>query len=73
MIRMRSLIRFALEHRTYLWVDVIYITETPKAILVTFDGRKAWIPKAWIARIKRNGKISIKVKISEYRWAKKFV
>jgi hypothetical protein len=48
-----------------------------------FDGRKEWMPKAWILRIKRNRKNSshyesavadeaISIKISEYHWAKKF-
>lgn len=72
MIRMWSLIIFVLKPRRYLWVDVDLVRETPKAILIIFDGRKAWIPKAWIARIKRNIDVSIKIKISEYRWAKKF-
>jgi len=43
-----------LNPKTYLWVDVIFVRETPKAILIIFDGRKAWIPKSWIYRIKRN-------------------
>ncbi len=79
MIRMRNLIRFVLEPRTYLWIDVVFIRETPKAILIIFDGRKAWILKAWIVRIKRNkgspakrGE-AISIKISEYHWAKKSV
>ncbi len=83
MIRIRSLIRFMLEPRTYLWVDVVFVRETPKAILIIFDGRKAWIPKAWIYRIKRNkgrrviaspakrGE-AVSIKISDYHWAKKF-
>ncbi len=73
MIRMWSLIKFALEPRTYLWVDVVFIRETPKAILIIFNGRKAWIPKAWIARIKQMGGRNSKIKISEHHWAKKFV
>ena len=83
MIRIRSLIRFMLETRTYLWVDVVFVRETPKAILVVFDDREAWIPKAWLCRIKRNkgrrviaspakrGE-AISIKISDYHWAKKF-
>lgn len=72
MIRMRSLVRFMLDPRTYLWVDVDLVRETPKAILIVFDGRKAWLPKAWIARIRQLGGRSIEIKISEYHWAKKF-
>ncbi len=73
MIRIRALIRFILEPRTYLWIDVVFVRETPRAILIIFDGRKAWLPKAWIARIKRKGDRTIKIKISEYRWAKKAI
>ncbi len=72
MIRIRSLIKFVLERRTYLWIDVILVRETPKAILIIFDRRKTWVPKAWIAHIKRNIGNSIKIKISEHHWAKKF-
>lgn len=83
MIRIRNLIRFILEPRIYLWVDVILVRETQKAILIIFDGRKVWIPKAWIYRIKRT-KVrhviasppkageAISIKISDYHWAKKF-
>ena len=73
MIRMRVVIMAILEPKRYIWADVTLIRETPKAILIIFDGRKAWIPKAWIARIKRNGGRSIEIKISEYHWAKKAV
>ena len=72
MIRIRSLIRFVLERRTYLWIDVILVRETSKAILIIFDGRKEWIPKAWIAHLKRKRDRSIKIKIFEYHWSKKF-
>lgn len=54
MISMRNLIKFVLEDRSYLWIDVVLIKEAPKAILIMFDGRKTWIPKAWLCRIKRN-------------------
>ena len=53
-------------------MDVTPISETPKAMLIIFDGRKAWIPKVWIVRIKRHGNGSIKIKISDYNWSKKF-
>ena len=71
MIRMRSLIRFVLDPRTYLWVDVDLVRETPKAILIVFDGRKTWISKTWIMRIKQREGRSIKIKISDHHWAKK--
>lgn len=72
MIRMWSLVRVVLEPGAYLWVNVDLVRETPKAILIIFDGQEAWIPKAWIARIKQMGGRSIKIKISDYYWAKKF-
>lgn len=83
MIRIRALIRFVLESRSYLWIDVVLVKETPKTILIMFDGRKTWIPKAWLRRIKRKKGHSviasppkageaISIKISEYHWAKKF-
>lgn len=72
MIRIHGLIRFMLEHRTYIWIDVFFVRETPKAILIIFDGRTAWIPKAWIVRIKQGRDRSIRIKISDYHWAKKF-
>ena len=84
MISIRRLIRYTLEPRAYIWVDVVFVQETPKAILIIFDGREAWIPKAWLCRIKRNkgrhviaspakrGE-AISIKISDYHWAKKFV
>jgi hypothetical protein len=84
MIRIRRLIRAILEPTTYIWINVTYVCETPKAILIIFDGREAWIPKAWLCRIKRNkgrhvvaspakrGE-AISIKISDYHWAKKFV
>ena len=83
MIRMRRLIISILDPKTYLWVDVVFVRETPKAILIIFAGRKAWIPKAWICRSKckkghrviaspaKRGE-AISIKISDYDWAKKF-
>lgn len=73
MIRPWFLIRQMLEPKKHLWIDVFWVQETPKAILILFDGRKVWIPKAWIVRIKQNGERSVKIKISDYHWAKKFV
>jgi len=78
MFSLSSLLRTFLYPEPYIWADVFLLKETQKAILIMFDGRKAWIPKAWILRIKRNrhygpqkGKV-ISIKISEYHWAKKF-
>ncbi len=61
------------EFYSYIWVDVLLVKETPKAILVEFDGRKNWLPKAWILRMKKDkNNNAIKIKISQCHWAKKF-
>jgi len=54
MIRLRTLIRRILEPKRYLWMGVILVKETPRALLIIFDGREAWIPKSWLHRVKRN-------------------
>jgi hypothetical protein len=74
--------------KTYIWIDVIILKETQKAILIEFDGKKAWFPKAWIVEIKQNEAKrprtkcprkcrvlrarQISIKISEYHWTMKF-
>lgn len=69
----KTLLIDLLNPKTYIWIDVLLIKETAKAILIEFDGRKAWIPKAWIVGIKRNrDSRAIKIKISERQWAIKF-
>ena len=57
----------------YVWVDAVLIKETKKAALIMFNGRQAWISKAWIRRIKRkrNSQI-INIKISLYYRERKF-
>ena len=52
MLSLKSLIKFAENPESYIWVDALLIKETPKAILVVFDGKEIWLPKAWILRIK---------------------
>ena len=73
---MFSLLRYLLSpllSYNYIWVDVLFIKETSKAILVMFDGKKEWLPKAWILGIKRGKNNNVvKIKISQYHWAKKF-
>ncbi len=60
-------------YHTYFTIEVTLIKETPKAMLIVFDGRKAWIPKAWIMRIKhKKQNETIEIKIAEYHWAMKF-
>jgi len=51
---LKRLLSFLFNPDTYIWVDVLLIKETPKAILIEFDGRKGWLPKAWILAVKRN-------------------
>jgi hypothetical protein len=68
MISIRNVIRFAMETSSYLWINAILVNETPKAILIIFDGRKAWIPKAWILQAKKGRDKFIKIKISDYHW-----
>ncbi len=81
MFTLKRLLGFLFNPDTYIWVNVLLIKETPKAILVMFDGKKGWLPKAWILAVKRNkanlrhcepskGE-AISIKISEYNWAKK--
>ena len=84
----RTLLNFAIGFHSYIWVDIYILKETPKAILIMFDNRKIWLPKAWIAKIELNETKRprtqcprkcqarrarpISIKISEYHWAKKF-
>ena len=73
---MFSLLKYLLsplfEFYSYIWIDVIIIRETQKAILIMFKGKKNWLPKTWILRMKRNKNNNvIKIKISQYHWAKK--
>lgn len=73
MFSLKHLLNAPVGFYAYIWQDVFLIKETPKAILVTFDGRKNWLPKAWILRIKRNkNDHTVRIKISQYHWTKKF-
>lgn len=70
MFNLKSWINRATNPQDYIWIEAILIKETPKAILIEFDSRQFWLPKAWIVRIKRNNAKAgiIKIKISEYSW-----
>ena len=69
----KALIINLLNPKIYLWMDIMLIKETPKAILIEFDDRKAWLPKAWILRMKHNNDSdTVEIKISQYHWEKKF-
>ena len=60
--------------KTYFRIDVLLIKETQKAILIEFDGKEIWLPKAWIVKINRKRHCKkqsdeiIYIKISEYHW-----
>jgi len=67
----KALIKTLLNPKTYIWVDAFLLKETQKAILIIFDSRKIWLPKAWIVRIKHNLYLgTVKIKISQYHWEK---
>ena len=73
MFNLKHLLNLSFGFCTYIWMDVILVKETPKAILIMFDGRKNWLPKAWILRMKKDkNSDTMKIKISLYHWAKKF-
>ena len=70
---MINLLKTIIYQKKYFWIDAFLLKETKKAILIEFDGKKAWLPKAWIMRIKHNPRIdTVKIKISQYHWEKKF-
>jgi len=73
MFSLRSLFETPYGYYDYIWVDVILIKETKKAILIEFDGKKAWFPKSVIARSKatKQSKV-ISIRISLYHWSKEF-
>ena len=72
MLNIRSILSRPYGYYDYIWIDCTLIRETKKAILIMFDDRKIWLPKAWSVRIKRdrNG-CTARIKISQYNWAKK--
>jgi len=76
MFNIWSLLRTPEGYYDYVWVNVLLIRETRKAILIEFDSRRAWLPKVWILRIKRGCHCerseTISIKIAIYLWAKKF-
>ena len=73
MLNLPRLIRYLANPPSYIWVTVHIIKETPKAVLILFDNRQAWIPKVWILQIKPSKRASAKIRIAEYLWAKKFL
>lgn len=88
MFNLKHWLNLATNPQDYIWIEAVLIKETPKAILIEFDGKKTWLPKAWIKAITKipspqrgEGKGEgddlpspnpISIKISQYHWAKKF-
>jgi len=71
MFGLKFWLNLATKPQEYIWINATFIRETPKAILIEFDDKQIWFPKAWIMRIKRNkGNFSLKIQISLYYWAK---
>ena len=69
----KTIITDLLNPKTYIWIDALLTRETKKAVLIEFDGRKIWLPKAWIVRIKcYRTNNTAKIKISERYWTIKF-
>ena len=74
MFNLKHWLNLAANPPEYIWIEALLIKETPKAILIEFDGKKAWFPKACILRIKRNNANAgiIKIKISAYNWGNRY-
>jgi len=53
MFNLKFWLNLATNSQEYIWIEAILIKETPKAILINFDGQNIWLSKAWILRIKR--------------------
>ena len=54
MFNLKSWLNLATNPQDYIWVDATLIKETPNAILIEFDGKEIWLPKAWIKVIARS-------------------
>jgi len=76
MFNLKALLSLPYGYYDYIWIDCALIKETQKAILIDFDDRKIWLPKAWILRTKRHRyrerSKAVSIKISLYNWSKKF-
>lgn len=73
MFNLRHLFGYFEGLNSYIWVEVDLIKETHKALLIRFNRRQEWLPKAWVVGAKRDKrKSTIKIKISEYNWGRKF-
>ncbi|MBL7132449.1 MAG: hypothetical protein ISS45_13825 [Candidatus Omnitrophica bacterium] len=72
MFNLKYWLNLAINPQDYIWIEATLIKETSKAILIEFDNKEIWFPKAWIMRINRNkDNSSLRIEISQYHWAKK--
>jgi len=70
MFNLKHWLNLVINFQEYIWIKALLVKETPKAILIVFDGKKKWLPKARILKIRRDKEV-ISIKISQYHWAKK--
>ena len=78
MFNLKRWLNLAANPQDYIWIEAILLKETPKAVLIDFDGKQTWLPKAWIKAIvpsvttKQSPKgTPISLEISQWHWAKK--
>lgn len=73
MFNLKYWLNLATNPQEYIWIEAILVKETHRALLIEFDDKQIWLPKAWIVRIKRDkGNSSLRIKISAFHWGKKF-
>ena len=72
MFSLKRWLNLATKPQSYIWIEALLIKETPKALLIEFDDRKIWFPRAWILHTKRNQRNRrVNIKISQYHWGKR--
>ena len=79
MFGLKFWLNLATNPQDYIWIKAYLVKETTKAILIKFDGKQIWLPKAWITVIarrpegptKQSQKNPISIKISQFHWAKR--
>jgi hypothetical protein len=73
MFSIKRLLNQPVGYYDYIWQEVTLLKQTPKAMLITFNNKKEWVPKAWILKIKPTTHPgTVKIRISEYNWNRKF-
>jgi hypothetical protein len=53
MFNLKYWLNLTINPQTYIWIEALLIKETPKAILIEFDGKEIWLPRVWIKTIER--------------------